>query len=293
MDLAALAEYLSGRRVNNDIAVASATLQGYDYLLTLQDEVDFVWFAQWNAGKILFYLNRYLPFMDIPVHLYMFFSTNSAADRCMWLDDWINGSYVVAIILSDTILVMRTWVLWGATPIGALLLFPALAGTAIACAVLVSQFARTVQYETAPSTIIEGCFILHASEVLADVWAICLGIELSVLAITMLRGIRHRFGMHCRGTLGTLYWDAIKFASLMSAISVASLAITYTAPASYMNGTASFQRSLHSILASHVLLRLRRKISEIPPEVSTSQGTSFWVDSMAGYQISSNAAPEG
>jgi hypothetical protein len=36
----------------------------YDYLLTLTREIDLVWFSQWNIIKIVFLVQRYVPFID-------------------------------------------------------------------------------------------------------------------------------------------------------------------------------------------------------------------------------------
>jgi Family of unknown function (DUF6533) len=40
------------------------TIQGYDYALTFSDEVDLIWLKEWNFFTILFFITRYLPFVD-------------------------------------------------------------------------------------------------------------------------------------------------------------------------------------------------------------------------------------
>jgi len=156
------------------------------------------------------------------------------------------------------------------------------------------------------------CFAVAVDDLIAAVqWALWLAIELLVLLATLLRGIRHRFGKDTRGILNTLYWDALKFALLMTgesgphcavyqfpyltasvALSITSVVSTFTLPPSYKTATASLQRVMHSILASHVLLRLRRKVSEMPPVQASTTQTGFWVDSIAGYQIVSKDKSE-
>jgi hypothetical protein len=42
-------------------------LQVYDYLITFDDEITYVWSSKWNVGKILFLLVRYPVFLDIVV----------------------------------------------------------------------------------------------------------------------------------------------------------------------------------------------------------------------------------
>ncbi|KAF9014840.1 hypothetical protein BDZ89DRAFT_962522, partial [Hymenopellis radicata] len=50
----------------------------YDYLLTLDQEVELVWRAKWNVTKILYLATRYLPFVDIVVVLWRKFFRGEA-----------------------------------------------------------------------------------------------------------------------------------------------------------------------------------------------------------------------
>ena len=44
--------------------------QAFDWFLTLEAEVKYVWNAPWNLGRILFFGTRYLVFIDEPISLY-------------------------------------------------------------------------------------------------------------------------------------------------------------------------------------------------------------------------------
>lgn len=44
--------------------VAAAALFVWDYLVTMGMEIELVWTSRWNAIKILFLIQRYLPFLD-------------------------------------------------------------------------------------------------------------------------------------------------------------------------------------------------------------------------------------
>lgn len=212
--------------------------------------------------------------------------------QCTWMHKWIVGSYTAGLAIADGVLVLRTWVIWGATALGALVLFPVFVILVAAIMVLVSFFSSSYQFSYPPSNLLQGCFAVAVDDLIAAVWALWLAIELLVLLATLLRGIRHRFGKDTRGILNTLYWDALKFALLMTALSITSVVSTFTLPPSYKTATASLQRVMHSILASHVLLRLRRKVSEMPPVQASTTQTGFWVDSIAGYQIVSKDKSE-
>ncbi|KAJ3990794.1 hypothetical protein F5050DRAFT_1813453 [Lentinula boryana] len=38
---------------------SGSTLLFYDYLLTLDDEIEFIWKKSWSIGKVLFIISRY------------------------------------------------------------------------------------------------------------------------------------------------------------------------------------------------------------------------------------------
>lgn len=44
--------------------------QFFDYFVTLQREVEFVWPSERNFMKILFFISRYSPFLDVPLDVY-------------------------------------------------------------------------------------------------------------------------------------------------------------------------------------------------------------------------------
>lgn len=44
--------------------VAASTLFLWDWMLTMRMEVDLVWKSKWNFMKVLYLLQRYLPFVD-------------------------------------------------------------------------------------------------------------------------------------------------------------------------------------------------------------------------------------
>lgn len=44
--------------------VATAALFMWDYLITLGMEIELIWPSQWNVIKVLFLVQRYMPFID-------------------------------------------------------------------------------------------------------------------------------------------------------------------------------------------------------------------------------------
>ena len=46
------------------------TRKVYDYLLSFSQEVELVWGSAWSITKVLFFVTRYGPFIDMPVTLW-------------------------------------------------------------------------------------------------------------------------------------------------------------------------------------------------------------------------------
>lgn len=44
--------------------------QAFDWLLTLEMEISLVWTSKWNVTKVLYFLTRYLPFIDSSIVMY-------------------------------------------------------------------------------------------------------------------------------------------------------------------------------------------------------------------------------
>ncbi|KAF8873948.1 hypothetical protein BD779DRAFT_1568386, partial [Infundibulicybe gibba] len=50
--------------------VASVAVLIYDWFLTIDSELAFIWDPKWNLGTLLYFLTRYPAFIDTAVYLY-------------------------------------------------------------------------------------------------------------------------------------------------------------------------------------------------------------------------------
>ncbi|KAF9005410.1 hypothetical protein BDQ17DRAFT_346731 [Cyathus striatus] len=64
------------------LTVASVTIFLYDYFLTLGSEIDLIWSSPWNAVKILYFLARYMPFIDLINMAYHHFTYGLSEMSC-------------------------------------------------------------------------------------------------------------------------------------------------------------------------------------------------------------------
>ncbi|KAJ2919905.1 hypothetical protein MD484_g397, partial [Candolleomyces efflorescens] len=93
--------------VETYIMIGSLTVLVFDYLITFDREVNYVWSSPWSLGLPLFYINRYIPFVDLALFIHIQFSylTNEHVSVATWLVSFPS-------FFGQMIIVLRTCALW-------------------------------------------------------------------------------------------------------------------------------------------------------------------------------------
>jgi hypothetical protein len=63
--------------------LASGTVLVYDYFLTLDQEIALIWSNPLSPPSFMFFLNRYLPFLDTFINISANFSTSLSPQQCL------------------------------------------------------------------------------------------------------------------------------------------------------------------------------------------------------------------
>ncbi|KAF9230871.1 hypothetical protein BU15DRAFT_68826 [Melanogaster broomeanus] len=111
--------------------------QLFDYVITIQEEVRWVWGRSWNATRAVFVVSRYLPFLGTALTAYGLYFRWAVFDpvlinlpcpfgnaengdffytrhwRIRQLKVKFSVIHVIGIIASETLLVLRTYAFWG------------------------------------------------------------------------------------------------------------------------------------------------------------------------------------
>ncbi|KAF9449477.1 hypothetical protein P691DRAFT_552493 [Macrolepiota fuliginosa MF-IS2] len=103
----------SGLEPSQFVCLISATILVFDYLCTLQQEVDLVWRRRLgNSATILFLLNRYIPYIYVFSVLEEYWLVAHSQEACK-NRDIINAVIVtIGITTCELILALRTWAIW-------------------------------------------------------------------------------------------------------------------------------------------------------------------------------------
>ncbi|RXW25021.1 hypothetical protein EST38_g780 [Candolleomyces aberdarensis] len=97
--------------VEGYLMIGSLTVLFFDYLVTFDREVNYVWSSPWSLGLPLFYLNRYVPFIDLAlfVHIQFSYLANERCHQHVSVAIWLVS---VPSFFGQMIIVLRTCALW-------------------------------------------------------------------------------------------------------------------------------------------------------------------------------------
>ncbi|TDL19162.1 hypothetical protein BD410DRAFT_446818 [Rickenella mellea] len=91
--------------------VFTGTMLVYDYVITFEREVKLAWMRRWKWGKIVFMLNRYLPFLDTFLVIWLRMRPNSTSE-CMFGFKVYTWLTLFGILIAEIVLTSRTYALW-------------------------------------------------------------------------------------------------------------------------------------------------------------------------------------
>ncbi|PFH49735.1 hypothetical protein AMATHDRAFT_62601 [Amanita thiersii Skay4041] len=88
------------------------TGQVYDYLLTLDLEIQWIWKSRWSIVRVLYHLVRFLPFISLFVILFIGIP-GLGTEKCSKLHRIYGYITVANLTLSEGLLTLRTWAVCG------------------------------------------------------------------------------------------------------------------------------------------------------------------------------------
>ncbi|KAK7680417.1 hypothetical protein QCA50_016658 [Cerrena zonata] len=300
-------------RVETYTNMAAASLLVYDCILTIHDEITLIWPSRLNLVKILFFLTRYMAFVDVSLVLYYQLKPQITVHECEIVYKLAGWFILIGIIIAETILLVRTWAIWGRgskLAISFLILFALAAGPALA---IQNMFMNSIVFAPLSNPATPGCLVVAGSPVIAISFIIVIIIETIVLILTLIKAIQHckLYYSHCgiltevftsvrltgrQDFLSVLYRDGLLFYVYCLSISVANLIVIVGTPRGLATTLALIQRVLHSCLTSRILVHLRLASSRdsILYSVRNTNVTTLRSISMMLYvSPSSHTMPEG
>jgi len=248
-----------GLRATQYTIVACASLWAYDLLLTLDREVYFVWGSKLTAGKILFFLNRYSPILDSTLTIYILHGVKDER-LCPALAKIAGWSFVVGLFISESILAMRTWAIWGGRRWVLIFLVVFSAAIVASAVFLTNDYLSTLQFISIPSFIRPALSItcaplpVHGKTGLE--FMVFMVNQTVIAALTLFRAIR-QYRMSKNPILKMMFQDGILYFLYTLAFAIANVVVALVLPIQYEELLELPLRVISSICCSRVLLNIR------------------------------------
>ncbi|KAF8508510.1 hypothetical protein JB92DRAFT_593032 [Gautieria morchelliformis] len=253
---------LIGLRVTEYVTVACTALLVYDYFLTLDREVFFVWGSRWSVGKIIFFVNRYCPIIDTSLAVFSITGTSAGdPDLCRLMTRTTTWTFVAGMLVAEIILAMRTYAVWGGRR--SILVFLVLWSIAafIAVVVLVQRFLDAVVFVQIPPFLESlgvgvRCAPLPPNGVTSYPFMVYMVNQAAVAALTLSRAFRQYRAAH-NPLIRTMFRDGLLYYVYTLALCIANVAVAVAAPVQYGLLLEMPLHVVNSICCTRVLLNIR------------------------------------
>ncbi|KAH7925234.1 hypothetical protein BV22DRAFT_1046891 [Leucogyrophana mollusca] len=153
------------------LGAVSVAILIYDYLLTFERELKYVWHFPWSTVKVLFFYTRYMPFIDtIVMILYRDLLWGSSDSTCHIALGAVSWMYVVGMTGAECLLLIRTWAVWERRTKVAIALGVHAIGTLAAICYSTTIYVESFVFTSMP--LFSGCFATQASNISYVNWSL-------------------------------------------------------------------------------------------------------------------------
>ncbi|KAF8995946.1 hypothetical protein BDQ17DRAFT_1430072 [Cyathus striatus] len=256
---------LEHMQIINYVRVATVAIVVYDYLLTFDLEVHFVWKRDWSVIKILFILTRYSIFFDAITGLALQFLPYASAAKCKTLYSTL-AFLSIGLLIAEAVLTLRTWAVCGGQKrlgiVLAIFYMGIFSGhTALACFFSLV----TVQFDLQDTldTILQGCLVTGGSYSLLIIdWSLILAYDTVNLVLIMTPA----YQSFRPGRYSNLAWVVLRDGAIyyvyLFVTTIANIIIVAKLNKDYFIVMLILWREFHSILACRVVLHAREEGSK-------------------------------
>ncbi|KAJ7627436.1 hypothetical protein FB45DRAFT_60813 [Roridomyces roridus] len=259
---------------------ACVVILAYDWICTFDQELAYVWSRPFSLGTVIFALNRYLPFIDIPVAFFAKFMRITPED-CLRRNELVGWMSAFGLCISEGILILRTYALWERKRSVLIVLCTMFLMTLVVAFVTTYLELRSLHYSDVQTDGV-GCTLAKAGSVIIFGYLMLLVSETVIVILTAIKAYRDlRFAR--LPWLVQLYREGILFYVYIFAISLANILVPALAPSRFSNWLASPQRVLHSVLCTRVLLLIRRQAVYEDPDLD--RGTHDYVQTTRESEV--------
>jgi len=255
--------------------VVSASLMIFDYLLTLQREIDYVWMRPFSYVSVLFMLVRYMPFFDLSMTLLQTFVPHPSSHFCITVYRLEGYSFGLGFIFSDAILTIRTIAIWGNGKKIVILCICMLVVMLPPMLYLGNNFFASLRFSENPfpTNIDPGCLVTDGNNAIFAGFIVLLFYETIIFLLTVGKIFSLRRDAPVAKLPNSLYTvifrDGLSFYAYLLATSIINIALIQANNNFKVSFVLALHRTLHAILAERLLLNIRAADAHVgtPPNL--------------------------
>jgi len=255
MDTAAVIESIFLTRLSGYFIISSSVFLMCDYIGFLSDEINYIWPAKWNFGKVLYFLIRYPVFFDTVLTITQIFDLTPNQRLEVGIARTYLNHFGVEIV--EAMLFLRTWIIWDRNKRIANILVTAYLFSFTTMGILVVLSSEGQRYQDRSILFSasgkKGFFVYLSETILA-------GQETLIVALTIVKALQDRkfYGPQRQTSLASvLYRDAlINYVYIIILMNVVFLTVFQVA--SLQVALMCWQRIAHATLGTHTLLHIRK-----------------------------------
>jgi len=255
---------LEADAIANFAAVFSTTIFIYDYLITLDEEVELIMKRPRSPLSVLVFINRYLPFIDtFGMLLYSFGPTLGSVSSCEVTFILQPILFLIGMFASESILIVRSAAVWGNRKYIYWVLVAL--GFVTVGAVVFTQYkvhTEDVQgVEFLPADLVLRCGNFAGKGISvyqATPWLMALVLETTLICLLLPKAIAQRsFGR--TELYDAVYINGFRFYLYAFATSIANIVTIFYpfAPGIHPQYLVPFDRIMHSVLVGRLVFSIR------------------------------------
>jgi len=162
-----------------------------------------------------------------------------------------------AYLITNSILVLRTYAIWENKRNVAFSLFILLVICFVAAGYCAEKFVLSLSFIRSPSrSVFPGCFIVHSGGTWFT-YLLILVFDTAVLILTIIKAIQRK-GLNGSTLFRTIYRDGVLYYVYLSVLSLINIIVFITMQNSLSFSLVNSHRVLHSILTARLVINIRR-----------------------------------
>jgi len=266
---------LKNLRIFYYIQVVSVALLVFDTIITIPEEVEFIWRRKFNLSSYIFLVNRYLPYADGSLLLFNLFSPDPSSLACSITFPTKVGLLSLGIWIAEFVLVLRTYAIWENKKAIAFILLAYLLITLGISTYLLYLNMKNIGYIHSPSpSAFPGCFLTGGTTNQGISFIFVVIFETAVSALTLYRVYSR--GLSSGVLLNRIVKNGVLVYLYLLTSSIVNITILYTSSPELESGLFAVHRVLHALLTSRLLLHIRS---------SASRSSQPSLDSLSTFEV--------